>query len=131
MHLGEPPRSELVIRVIPRAMVPNAQWDGRQVRRLLAQAAGPGMGCLDRTGGAADAARKPPDPLQVCRIAYWAHPSAPPQRVASGNQAGSRDSAAINPRLDRPLVHPDLRVPYLCENGGALFDFQPIQQPFP
>src|ERR1051326_955852 len=57
--------------------------------------------------------------------------SAPAQRVATSDQAGSRYSSALNPCLDCPLVHPDLGVSDLRENGGALFDFQPIQQLFP
>src|SRR5450759_1713528 len=73
MHLGELPRPQLVIRVIPGPVVPGAQGNGGQVRRLLAQAVRPGMGRLDRTRRVAHRTGKRPDPFEVSGMAHWFH----------------------------------------------------------
>src|ERR1035437_9586368 len=69
MQLGELPRPELVIRVVPGTVVPLAQGNGGQIGGLLAQAVRPGMGRLDSTCRVAHGARKCPDPLQVSGMA--------------------------------------------------------------
>src|ERR1039458_8709625 len=73
MHFGELPRPELVIRVVPGPVVPDAKRNGGQIGGLLAQTVRPGMGRLDRTRRAAHGTGKGPDPLQVSWVAEWFH----------------------------------------------------------
>src|ERR1017187_4168880 len=65
MDLGELPRSQLVIRVVPGPVMPGAQRNGGQIRRLLAQSVRSRVGSLDSTSRAAHGAGKGPDPFQV------------------------------------------------------------------
>src|ERR1035441_10390008 len=144
MHFGELPRPELVVRVFPGPVVPYAQGNGRQIGGLLAQAVWPRMGRLDGTRRVAPYG--PPRRHAPCgtrnraasgstagiRDRALVSPSAPPQRVPPDHQTGPRDvRTVIERRLDRALVHGDLRALPLSDNRGPPLDVQPIQQLLP
>src|ERR1017187_746744 len=73
MHLGELPRPQLVIRVVPAPVVAGAQRNSGQIRRLLAQAVRPGVGRLDTTRPVAHRTGEGPDPLEVSGTSDWLH----------------------------------------------------------
>src|ERR1035438_3810571 len=73
MHLGELPRPQLVIRVVPAPVVAGAQRNSGQIRRLLAQAVRPGVGRLDTSRPVAHRTGEGPDPLEVLGTSHWFH----------------------------------------------------------
>src|ERR1039457_6001347 len=73
MHLGELPRPQLVIRVVPAPVVAGAQRNSGQIRRLLAQPVLPGVGRLDTSRPVAYRTGEGPDPLEVSRTSDWLH----------------------------------------------------------
>src|ERR1017187_521766 len=101
MHLGELPRSQLVIRVVPAPVVSCAQGNGRQIGGLLAQPVRPGVGRLDATRPMAHRAGEGPDPLEVSGTSGWFHPQLlrnecrPTARPAPGTSAPPSIAALI------------------------------------
>src|ERR1039458_283983 len=122
MHFGELPRPELVIRVVPGPVVPDAKRNGGQIGGLLAQTVRPGMGPRPH---ASCGTRNREGPGSTAGIlgGGMVSPSTPPQRVPPDHQANSGDvRTAIDRRLNRAFIHADLGAPYLSENRGALLD---------